>query len=117
MPSSSLSAVDLAPRGSLLIWIDNYFTDPPTPLGRRVGRFLNVVPELRFTNEKTRSHVHLKVFRVGEDLRCWNPQKHGDFGDFPFWDERFWDPQEKTDETSAIHRRGGDCSEEVEACK
>jgi hypothetical protein len=101
---------DLAPRGSLLIWIDNYFTDPPSPLGRRVGRFANVVPELRFTNEKTRPNVHLKVFRVGEHFRCWNPQRHGDFGDFPFWDKRFWDPQERTDEASAIPRLGEGCS-------
>jgi hypothetical protein len=103
---------DLPPRGSLLIWIDNYFTDPPTPLGRRVGRFSNVVPELRFTNEKTRPNVHLKVFRVGEGLRCWNPQKHGDFGHFPFWDKRFWDPQERTDKTSSVHRRDDGCEEQ-----
>ncbi len=45
---------DLTPRGSLLVWIDNYFTDPTTPLGRRVGRFANLVPE---------AHVH----------RCQNP--------------------------------------------
>jgi pimeloyl-ACP methyl ester carboxylesterase len=96
---------DLAPRGSLLIWIDNYFTNPPTPLGRRVGRFSNVVPELRFAGKTTRPHVHLKVFQVGGDLQCWNPQKHGDFGDFPFWDERFWDPKESTGPTSPIRRR------------
>jgi len=106
---------DLAPRGSLLIWIDNYFTDPPTPLGRRVGRFLNVVPELRFTNVETRSNIHLKVFRVGEKYSYWNPQKHGDFGDFPFWDQHFWDPQEPTDETSVIHRREEGCPDQVTA--
>jgi len=100
--------LDLAPRGSLLIWIDNYFTDPPTPLGRRAGRFSNIMSELRFAGEKTRSQVHLKVFRVGRSLRCWNPQKHGDFGAFPFWDERFWDPNEPTDaETSQVRRRDG----------
>lgn len=42
---------------------------------------------------------------VGRDLQCWNPQKHGDFGDFPFWDERFWDPKESTGPTSPIRRR------------
>jgi hypothetical protein len=100
--------LDLAPRGSLLIWIDNYFTNPPTPLGKRVGRFVNVVPELSFAGHGTRSHIHLKVFRVGKDLRCWNPQKHGDFGDFPFWDERFWRPEEPIDRTSSIRRQDGD---------
>jgi hypothetical protein len=100
--------LDLAPRGSLLIWIDNYFTNPPTPLGKRAGRFVNIVPELAFANHGTRSHVHLKVFQVGKDQRCSNPQKHGDFGDFPFWDKRFWDPKEKLDGTSPIRRLDGD---------
>lgn len=99
--------LDLSPRGSLLVWIDNYFTDPPTPLGRRVGRFPNVVPELRFAGRDTRSHVYLKVFRAGQGLRCWSPQRHGDFGYFPFWDERFWSPAEPTDKTSSIRRRDG----------
>ncbi len=83
--------LDLSPRGSLLIWIDNYFTDPITPRDRRVGRFSNLVPELRFANSVARQ-IHLKVFEVGTKDRCWNPQKHGDFGEFPFWDERFWSP-------------------------
>jgi hypothetical protein len=100
--------LDLSPRGSLLIWIDNYFTDPPTPLGRRVGRFLNLLPELTFADETIRDQIHLKVFRVGRKDRCWNPQKHGDFGQFPFWDKRFWDPATPTDRTSPVRRLNGD---------
>jgi hypothetical protein len=98
---------DLSPRGSLLIWIDNYFTDPPTPLGRRAGRFLNIVPELLYTGKDTRSRVHLKIFRVGRGVRCWNPQKHGDFSAFPFWDKSFWDPKPSDEDAARIQRVDG----------
>jgi hypothetical protein len=95
---------DLAPRGSLLVWIDNYFTEPPTPVGRRVGRFSNVVPELRFAAPEIKKQIHLKVFRLERKYRCWNPRKHTDFGSFPFWDEDFWNPDTPTDDTSPVQR-------------
>ncbi len=101
---SERNFLDLTPRGSLLVWIDNYFTDPPTPLGRRVGRFANLIPELTFADSKIKRQLHLKVFRVGGDLRCTSPQKHGDFGSFPFWDEKFWNPQIDSTEGSPIKR-------------
>jgi hypothetical protein len=100
------NARDFAPRGSLLVWIDNYFTDPTTPLGRRVGRFSNVVPELQFAADGIKKQIHLKVFRVERKYNCSNPRKHGDFGLFPFWDERFWDPATPTDDTSPVRRLG-----------
>lgn len=102
--STERNLLDLAPRGSLLVWIDNYFTEPISPLGRRVGRFSNVVPELRFAAKEIRNRIHLKVFRLERKLGCWNPRKHTDFGRFPFWDERFWDPDTPTDETSPVRR-------------
>lgn len=89
--------LDLSPRGSLLVWIDNYFTNPITPLDRTVGRFFNLLPELLYTDDQLRERVHLKVFRVGASTECRNPQKHGDFGLFPFWEEEFWDPNVATD--------------------
>ncbi|HEX3129397.1 MAG TPA: hypothetical protein VH394_18825 [Thermoanaerobaculia bacterium] len=102
------NAWDFAPRGSLLVWIDNYFTDPTTPLGRRVGRFSNVVPELQFAADGIKKQIHLKVFRMERDLRCSNPRKHGDFGRFPFWDERFWKTDTPMDDTSPVRRLGKD---------
>jgi hypothetical protein len=84
--------LDLSPRGSLLVWLDNFFTDPADPLGRRVGRFSNLLPELTFTPDDIRGQIHVKVFRVGTQVSCWSPQQHGDFPDFPFWDANFWYP-------------------------
>jgi hypothetical protein len=105
--STERNFLDLAPRGSLLVWIDNYFTEPITPLGRRVGRFSNVVPELRFAEKGIRNRIHLKVFRFERKYSKWNPRKHTEFGSFPFWDERFWDPATPTNETSPVQRIDG----------
>lgn len=83
---------DLSPRGSLLVWIDNYFSTPVSPLDRTAGRFFNIAKELQFTDADVRPRVHFKVFRVGKRVSCWNPQEHSEFGDFPYWDRSFWDP-------------------------
>jgi hypothetical protein len=95
---------DMAPRGSLLVWLDNFFTDPSDPLGRRVGRFANLLPELTFTPEEIQGQIHIKVFRVGPSLGCWSPQEHGDFSGFPFWDERFWSPEVDSGKGSPVPR-------------
>jgi hypothetical protein len=85
---------DLTPRGSLLVWIDNYFSRPLTPLDRTVGRFFNLMPELARTPDNLRDQIHAKVFRVGnKNYGCTNPQIHHDFSVFPFWEESFWNPQ------------------------
>jgi len=99
----------LPPRGSLLIWIDNYFSNPVTPLGRTVGRFLNLFPEIASpdngeTLNNLHGQIHVKVFRFGRSCHCWNPQGHGDFGSFPFWDPRFWDPTVPTDDRAPYVR-------------
>jgi pimeloyl-ACP methyl ester carboxylesterase len=98
----------LPPRGSLLIWIDNYFSNPVTPLGRTVGRFLNLFPEIESTEndmlKDLHGQIHVKVFRFGRSCHCWNPQGHGDFGNFPFWDPNFWDPHAPTDDRAPYVR-------------
>jgi hypothetical protein len=99
----------LPPRGSLLIWIDNYFSNPVTPLGRTVGRFLNLFPEIAAPDnedalKRLRGQIHVKVFRFGKSCHCWNPQGHGDFGSFPFWDPKFWDPMVPTDDRAPYVR-------------
>lgn len=88
----------LVSNGSLLVWIDNYYTDPVTQQERTVGRFLNLMPELTNTPIDIRSQVHVKVFRFGREKRKWNPQEHGDFSIFPFWEERFWNPGVASDQ-------------------
>jgi hypothetical protein len=87
---SETGVADLAPRGSLLVWIDNYFSRPVTPLDRTMGRFFNLMPELARTAPELRPQIHAKVFRVGASRSKTDPQIHGDFSDFPFWLPAFW---------------------------
>jgi hypothetical protein len=104
-----VAAFELAPRGTLLVWIDNYFSNPIAPIDRTAGRFFNIAQELRFTDDHLRSRMHLKVFRVGQRTSCWNPQEHSDFGNFPYWDRRFWDPAEPTTSGAPSRWRDGNC--------
>jgi hypothetical protein len=38
-----------------------------------------------------RERISVKVFNFGDKARETNPQAHGDFGNFPFWKEAFWE--------------------------
>ncbi len=94
--------LELAPSGSLLVWIDNYFTTPSTLRDRTAGRFDNLLLFLGDTPESVRKRVHVKTFGVGRKIEPTDPQHHGSFNDFDcadhedgphygkFWDEKFW---------------------------
>lgn len=77
---------DLLPRGSLLEWIDNWYTSPPSVLDRVAGKWLNVIPALQIFGP-VRERVFVKAFGVGGSRA---PQKHGDFNGFDFWRPEFW---------------------------
>ena len=76
-----------APRGSLLVWIDDFFSTPETPLDRTVGRWNNVIKAYGEIPTHLRPYVHLKAFN--EDAAI---VKHGDFGKAQFWRSAFWQP-------------------------
>jgi pimeloyl-ACP methyl ester carboxylesterase len=74
------------PRGSLLVWIDDFFSSPLTYYDRAVGEWENVLqayPE--FTD--VREQLHIKAF---DQTSC--IQQHGDFGSAYFWQSDFWKP-------------------------
>jgi hypothetical protein len=76
----------LAPRGSLLVWIDDFFSSPLTYFDRTIGRWDDVIqgyPEF----EPVRGQVHIKAFDQTSQI-----QKHGDFGGACFWRKEFWEP-------------------------
>jgi hypothetical protein len=77
---------DILPRGSLLEWIDNWYTTPPSLLDRVAGKWLNVIRAVQ-TFGDVRGRVFIKAFDVGGDD---GPQKHGDFNGFDFWRPEFW---------------------------
>lgn len=83
---SVLPYYDILPRGSLLEWIDNWYTTPPGLLDRVAGKWLNVIPALQVF-APVRSQVYIKSFAVGDGRA---PQRHGDFNTFDFWRPEFW---------------------------
>jgi hypothetical protein len=84
--------LDLPPRGSLLVWVDDFLSTPETPLDRTVGRYENLVSAVHNTPDELRGRVHIKAFGAGRDVRA--PQKHGDFtAHLKFWKpECWWNP-------------------------
>lgn len=90
----------IAPRGSLLVWIDDFFSRPHTKLDNTVGRWDNLVqafpaiPDEKHTSDanlkpsqKLKNRIFMKAFDQDSSI-----QKHGDFSRAEFWDEQFWKP-------------------------
>jgi hypothetical protein len=81
--------LDLPPRGSLLVWVDEFLSTPETPLDRTVGRYENLLPAVHNTPDEVRGRVHIKAFGVGSGVR--GPQEHGDFTThLKFWKSECW---------------------------
>ena len=78
---------DIIPRGSLLEWIDNWYTTPDSVTERRLGKFVNLMQALQLFHD-VRKQVSVKAFGVEPGSI---PQRHGDFSECPFWREEFWD--------------------------
>jgi len=86
--------VDLPPRGSLLVWVDDFLASPGTLHDRTIGRFTNLTVALHDTPEELRRRIHIKEFSAGASVRDTDPQKHGDFTDpFTFWKQECWQPK------------------------
>ena len=83
--------VDWAMRGSLLVWIDEFFSNPLTPENKTLGRYVNFLrnEQLLFPSE-LRGRIYQKEFRYGDSVSKTDPQKHGDFDRCPFWKKEFY---------------------------
>ena len=84
--------LDLAPRGSLLVWIDNIFGHPPSEKQRRFGVYQTAIIANRSIPQEVRSRITFKCFPRAADARglVRLPQHHGDFSRSPYWDPSFW---------------------------
>ena len=81
------SKVDLLPRGSLLMWIDNTLGSINSFQDRTAGQWTNIIHAAeQVFPKKIQDQVHLTKFGINDG----SPQNHGDFGDYPFWREGFW---------------------------
>jgi len=82
---------DLSPRGSLLVWIDDFLSNPLTHKERTAGSYGNFFRDYHSIPRNIRDQIYLRVFSQGNLVRAGNPQKHGEFTDrFRFWDEKCW---------------------------
>lgn len=90
-------AFDLVPRGSLLVWIDDFASNPATRTDLTLGKWNNAKNAWPFIPVKLRHQVTLKAFGIedaatnrGADFTL--PQKHGEFNDVAtgFWRKDYW---------------------------
>ncbi len=78
----------LVPRGSLLVWLDSFFTKPVTLEDRRLGKWDAAIMNAAIFPGEVRNRVHFKMFPIGDSDQ---PSKHGAFASENFR-RRFWKP-------------------------
>ncbi len=86
---------DFVPRGSLLVWLDDFATIPATPADKTLGKWNNAIKYWQsYIPENIKKRISLKGFGVVADTNSntTDPQKHGEFNDskFKFWNRSFW---------------------------
>lgn len=91
--SEESMGLELASRGSLLVWIDNFLSKPLSPLDRTVGRYINLLPALHNANESIRDQIFVRIYRAGVNSQNSDPQTHSDVAArFQFWKQKCWHP-------------------------
>ncbi|MBK6938944.1 MAG: hypothetical protein IPH13_01885 [Planctomycetes bacterium] len=86
------NAFELAPRGSLIDWIDQFLSHPTDGRERRAGSFIQLMLALHEFPAGVRGRVQVHAFGYSEEPR--GPQKHGEFTDLdvaPWWRREFWE--------------------------
>jgi hypothetical protein len=99
---------DLPPRGSLLVWLDEFLTEPQTPLDRTLGRWDNIISAAEVIPKSVRGQVTLRAFALAPydsvqrpvGAENYGPQEHGQFrraygprSGQPYWCSDFWTDQ------------------------
>lgn len=77
----------LAPRGSLLVWLDEYIQPKSSEFGgMMLGRARNLRLHAHLIPCAIQKHVYITAFNNDPSAKPWEqPQHHGDFGDLPYW--------------------------------
>ena len=87
-----VEAFGLPVRGSLLVWIDEFFEDPKSFGDRTLGTLENIIIAQDFLPKK--APIFLKAFPIedgkGKPNKTYRgPQRHGEFDQYYFWREQF----------------------------
>ena len=87
-------ALGLPPAGSLLVWLDDYLSDPRLTLDRTAGRIRNVLRVADLPGQEgIEDRIHIKAYGAGRCRRASHPQKHGKFSrHYRFWEPQCWEP-------------------------
>jgi hypothetical protein len=100
-----VEALGLPVRGSLLVWIDEFFENPKSFGDRTLGTFENIIIAQDLLPDSP--SIHLKAFpvedgkAVKEQRLYLGPQRHGDFDDYHFWQKDF----RSTDQKKTLYTR------------
>lgn len=95
LPSNEARELNFAgtlPSGSLLEWIDELYTSPPTFADRTFGKWINAS---RFISTYPKSALEKMTFRIfGRDPG--QPRTHGELNDIEtcFWRKTYWTDEE-----------------------
>jgi len=83
-----LNYLGTLPSGSLLEWVDELYTDPPTFADRTFGKWVNARQLKQTFPESARNRMTFRVF--GNEPG--QPRTHGEFNDIDacFWRKSYW---------------------------
>jgi pimeloyl-ACP methyl ester carboxylesterase len=105
--------LEFPPRGSLLVWIDDYFANPATPLDRTMGRWENIVESSYVIPDDPamKRRMTFKAFglRPTPQLVDDVPQQHGDFRACRYWSPSFW----QAEPIAAVQKRITEYADEI----
>jgi len=93
------SSYGVLPSGSLLVWIDTMYGLPETEFDLMFGRWKNARKQVAEFTPGVACRMHFKVFGFNEKIE---PQQHGEFDEFEYWDKAFWFDSNKSKAISKI---------------
>lgn len=82
------STWEIGPRGSLLVWIDDFLESPHSFEERVFGQFENAILASKRFPVSIQSRIHLTAMGAGPKVKA-GPQTHGGFTEYRFWEPSF----------------------------
>jgi hypothetical protein len=94
---SEKSLVDLTPRGTLLVWLDEFIQPKNSEFrGHMMGRARNLRLHAHFIPCGIQPQIHITAFSEGpQDTAVFHPQTHSDVGHIEYWREELWRPEDR----------------------
>jgi alpha/beta hydrolase family protein len=85
---------DLTPRGSLLVWLDEFIQPKHSEFrGQMMGRARNLRLHTHLIPCEVQKHIHITAFSDRpKSPTIFHPQKHGEVGDIRYWRPEAWRP-------------------------